>query len=78
MRILPPPHHRPRLFGLSGGPGELLDSSWATREFGGTGLGLSITKRFVEMNGGRVWVESEVGVHLLFSVPLHLETGRAS
>jgi signal transduction histidine kinase len=45
-----------------------------TREFGGTGLGLSITKRFIEMHGGRLGVESEPGRGSMFwfAVPLRV------
>ena len=45
------------------------DSS-TTREAGGTGLGLSITNSFVEMHGGRMWVESELGKGSTFYIAL--------
>jgi signal transduction histidine kinase len=48
-----------------------IDSSF-TRKVGGTGIGLNIVKKFVELHGGKIWVENNkdcAGTCFTFTLP---------
>ena len=60
-----PPEHLPHVFERF----YRVDAA-RSREAGGAGLGLAIAKQMVELHGGKIWVESEVGKGSRFSFTL--------
>jgi signal transduction histidine kinase len=44
----------------------------------GTGLGLTLAKRFIELHGGRIWIDSELGTGTTFTFAIPIARAAAA
>ncbi|WP_414468606.1 PAS domain S-box protein [Methanobacterium sp. ACI-7] len=58
------PQYKERIF-------EVFKRLHTLEEYMGTGIGLSISKRIIEVHGGEIWVQSELGKGSIFYFTLH-------